>query len=352
MKICVCGICNAVIFFVSVLLLSSCSTMEYASTKPNIILISTDDLSYMDVQEYAYHVNGEKKRRMFNETPNLNRLCRESICFEQAYASRLYSHEYDGLLTGRINAERKAVKSGSMDLKKPDFSIARVLPGYHSAFIGKWHSKGSPEKMGFYQLGLKDTSRDYSADFLTDKALQFIEHQSGIRSKPFFLYLSYSVDHGMRTAKAKDVKHFSGKLTRGRRDQNDPQYAAMVKGLDDSVGRILHKLWRNGLDENTVVIFISGRADAKAQGGIKNTLASKDMRVPLMIRWKGHVKAGSWCNVPVDYADILPTVIQCAGFFPESISDDVQLDGCSLTGLFWDAKNKSRSYERNVACIK
>ena len=345
---------NALLLF-----LSACSTIECASNKPNIVLITANDIGYMDVQEYAHHITGEKKRKMFYETPNLDRLCLEGISFENAYGGRMYSDSHAGLLTGRINAD-----FDQKGTKREPVSIAGVLPDYHSAFIGKWHAAGTPAAMGFDQSGLQRGSRSAQADELTEQAVRYIESRSRIRNKPFFLCISHHVAEGSDYVKARDLAYFSRKRTRGWNGQSDPRDAAIVKGVDDSVGRILHKLWRVGLDENTVVIFmpangcadagsrktsISGRGVAKNTGRISQ--ADVGMRVPLVIRWKKLVKAGSWSNVPVDYADILPTVMQCAGYFPESLSADARVDGCSLSGLFWDTRNKDDSYERDIPVV-
>jgi N-sulfoglucosamine sulfohydrolase len=332
------------VFLGSIFFLSACSTIECASNRPNIILISANYLESMDVQEYAHHMTGEKKRKMFCETPNLDRLCQEGLCFEQASACSSYPVTHAGILAGRINASFNGQNASSKSPKGNKISIPGVLPDYDKAFIGKWHSDGIPATMGFDQLGLSDTGVDYSAEKITDQAVRYITSHSSRRSRPFFLYLNHYAADASHYAKAKDIKHFSKKRTRGRNADSDPQYAACVKGLDDSVGRILHKLWRYGLEENTVVIFMP--AGGRTGTLKKSTLAGCNLQVPLMIRWKKHVKAGSWSNVPVDYADILPTVMQCGGYFPESLGEEV--DGCSLSGLFWDAENKYDSYERRL----
>ena len=345
--------CRILVVVGSVLFLSACSTNQCASTKPNIVLISANDLGYMNVQEYACHITGEKKRKMYYETPNLNRLCLEGLSFEQAYACRFYLPAHAGILTGRINSENNLKNGDPTGIKREKISIAEVLPDYDSVFIGKWHADGTSAAMGFDQLGLSTVNEDCQVDDLTEQAVQYIESRSKMRHKPFFLYLSHFTDGGLHSVNEKDVNHFIKKRTRGLNGDNDPYHAAMVKGVDDSVGRILHKLWRIGLDNNTVVIFMpaNGRVGAESAEADKGSLIGSNMRVPLMIRWKKYVKAGSWSKVPVDYADILPTVMQCAGYFPEALGEDVEMDGCSLSGLFWDTRNKAESYERDIRCL-
>ena len=339
-----------VVIFGSGLFLCACSTVQTASNKPNIILISSDDIGYMDIREYAHHITGEKRRRIYAETPNLDRLCRESLCFEKAYADRWYAHENAGILTGRFCAERE-VASGAGNGAGRNLSIASVLPGYDSAFIGKWHSAGTPEKMGFDLPATQARRDNYETSVLTEQALGFIEGRARKRHKPFFLCLSLSAEHALRSVDQSSVRHFENRVARGYKGSGDARHAAMVNEVDESVGRVLQKLWRYGLDENTVVIFMSARKSPARGEANARLAASSSTRVPLIIRWRGYVKAGSWSDVPVDHAYILPTVMQCAGFFPETLSEDAGVEGGSLTGLFRDTRNKGKSYERDRSLV-
>ena len=125
------------------LFLSACSTVKTASNKPDVILISIDEMSCMEIQEYARHLTGDKKRRMFYETPNLDRLCKEGLSFEKASPGSLYSPEKAGMLTGRVNGPNISVEGNR------SISIAQALPDYDSSFIGNWQSGGSPVQIGF-----------------------------------------------------------------------------------------------------------------------------------------------------------------------------------------------------------
>jgi len=329
----------------SLLVLSGCSTIQSASSRPHIILITTDDLGYMDVQEYAHHITGEKKRRMYNETPNLDRLCSEGLSFEQAYACRLQLPGTSGILNGRVNAACSPVNGGSAGDAGEGVSIAGVLPDYDSAFIGHWLAAGTPAAAGFKHAAVTTLGGQRGSAELSAQALLYLEGRSRMRNQPFFLYLNHSAaESAPASAADKDVAYFSKKGTRGWQGQSDPQHAARVKALDDALGRILHKLWRTGLDKKSVVIFmpVAGRRGAELAA------SGSGVRVPLIIRWNKYVTPGSWSKVPVDYADILPTVMQCAGYLPETLSDAAGVDGCSLSGLFWDPQNKSASYEREM----
>lgn len=343
-------ICGALLISGSIALLSSCSTIPRAVERPNIVLISVDHLDILDLQEYAHHITGEKKRKMYNETPNLDRLSAEGLSFEQA---RSCSHQLpaaESVLTGRIIAGRRAAEGDTAAKKAGGVTLAEVLVDYDCAFIGQWLAPGTPASAGFDQKGLPADGQSRCSEELAEQAGRYIEGRSRVRQQPFFLYVHHSLGDSA-AVDARALAHFKNKRTKGWRGQSDPQHAALVKGLDNSVGHILHKLWRNGFEKKTVVIFMSvpGAAVA-AERDLREQLAGCDLRVPLIIRWNQYTRAGSWCNVAVDQADILPTMMYCAGYFPESLDDAAGVAGCSLSGLFWDPKNKDASYDRDQQC--
>ena len=319
------------------LFLSACSTVKTASNKPDVILISIDEMSSMEFQEYAHRITGEKKRRMFYETPNLNRLSKEGLSFEEAYSGRLYSSGKAGMLMGRVNGQ-----DSSSD-KARSISVAQALPEYESTFIGRWQGEGSPEQVGFCYQASGKAPTDDSVEGITGAALSFIEKNSSNRTRPYFLCLNYSAEQGMKSVDEDGLKYFTKKLSKGCNGMNNPRRAAMVKDLDDGIGEILHKIWRNGLDERTVVIFMPSGSSGN-QPEERSGSEQVNACVPLVIRWNEHIKPASWSKVSVDYADILPTIMHCAGYFPEALNADI--DGCSLSGLFLDARNQWQSYER------
>ena len=320
--------------------ITACSTVKTADNKPDVILISIDEMSCMEIQEYAHHLTGDKKRRMFYETPNLDRLCKEGLSFEKACSGSLYSPDKAGMLTGRVNGPDKS------DGISRTISIAQALPDYDSTFIGEWRAEGSPEQMGFQASVKQSAPAENSINGITDKALSFIQKNSSNRMRPYFLCLNYSAEQGMCSVDKKSLRHFDNKRARGWNGMSDSRRAAMIKKLDDGIGEILHKLWRNGLEKRTAIIFMpSSSSDRKTDMG-STLITEAGACVPLVIRWKGHVKPASWSRIPVDYADILPTVMHCAGYFPDALNADDTIHGCSLSGLFWDARNQWQTYER------
>ena len=136
----------------------------------------------------------------------------------------------------------------------------------------------------------------------------------------------------------------------------------MIRGLDQSVGRILDKLEQTGLDDNTLVVFMSdnGGIDRKVtpngkitsnyplMGG-KACVTEGGVRVPLVFRWKGKLEEGKWCRETVDCNDIFPTIVEAAGYdVQQYYSKQEGIDGRSLMGLVNDIENTKNTYDRNI----
>lgn len=189
---------------------------------------------------------------------------------------------------------------------------------------------------------------EYLTDRLTDEALSIIDHAGG---KPFFLYLAHHAPHTPIEAKANIVKHFEQKPRTGLKHQN-VAYAAMVKSLDESVGRVLDHLKKRNLEKNTLVIFASDNGgfvgvdrssgqtipvtnNAPLRSG-KGSLYEGGIRVPLLIRWPGVTTAGAVCSEPVILTDLFPTCLQAAGIRPPPEA----ADGMDLAPLLKDPKAK------------
>ncbi|HEY6169349.1 MAG TPA: sulfatase [Verrucomicrobiae bacterium] len=286
-------ILRLVLVFASLLL----SAESHAASKPNIVLILADDLGWSDLGCYGADLH---------ETPNIDRLAKESVRFTDAYAMSVCSPTRAALMTGKHAARvritiwaegslsgpknRKLLQADSLhNLPHTEPTLAKHLhdAGYLTALVGKWHLGDAdhfPETHGFdvniggTHWGAPQTfwwpysgsgrfgsefrfvphlefgkRGEYLTDRLTDEALNVIDRAG---DQPFFLYLAHHAPHTPIEAKADDVKHFEKKLRPGMNHQN-PVYAAMVKSLDESVGCVLAHLKQRGLEQNTIVIFTS-----------------------------------------------------------------------------------------------
>jgi arylsulfatase A-like enzyme len=284
----------------------------------------------------------------------------------------------EGSLQGPAN--RKLLQAESRhDLPHTETTLARLLhdAGYLTASVGKWHLGDAdhyPETHGFdvniggTRWGAPQTffwpyrgrgtfgteyryvphlefgrPGEYLTDRLTDEALRVLDRAG---TQPFFLYLAHHAPHTPIEAKAEDVKHFEGQL-RPEMHHRHPTYAAMVKSLDESVGRVLARLRERGLEDNTVVIFTSDNGgfvgvDRRSGQSVpvtnnwplrsgKGSLYEGGVRVPLLVRWPGVTPAGALCKEPVLLADLFPTLLAAAG-----LPARPAVDGLDLSPLLRD----------------
>lgn len=348
-----------------------------ASSRPNFVFILIDDLGWRDLGCYG---------STFYETPHIDRLAGQGMRFTSAYAAapvcsptrasilsgknpaRLgFSGHITSILKYRYPQEGRIVPPHDhMRLRLRETTIAEALKpaGYTSASIGKWHLGTEmywPEAQGFdlniaggthgappdYFFPYKNARKtwnpeittlkggkqgEYLTDRLTDEAIGFIEKN---QRKPFFLYLSHYAVHTPLQAPRDLIAKYEAKLKTDR-SQKNAIYAAMIESVDTGVGRVLATLDRLKLAENTVVILFSDNGglsrvtnNAPLRGG-KQELYEGGIRVPLIVKWPGHVPEKSTSAQPVISHDLFPTLLDLAG---EETPTPTQLDGLSLTGL-------------------
>lgn len=344
--------------------------------KPNIIFIVTDDLGWSDLKCYGADLH---------ETPNIDRLAAKSAMFTNSYAAApVCSPTRASLMTGKYPArlhftiwseaasvsERKNQEEFKYlppqtieSLPLSEVTLAEKLKenGYLTAHIGKWHigdlmhfpqtqgfdvsiaasQRGAPptyfypyrgEAFGEFRfvgdLGtdtrgkyFKDRKGEYLTDRLTDEALKIIEDAG---SHPFYLNVWYYNVHTPLEAKADDIEYFRNKLTPGFHHQNET-YAAMVKAVDDNVGRVLNKLDDLGLADNTVVIFISDNGgyineyknkrvtDNFPLRSGKGSLYEGGIRIPTLIYKPGSHANGHKIQIPISTIDFYPTLLEITG---------------------------------------
>ncbi|MEI8280907.1 MAG: sulfatase [Armatimonadota bacterium] len=331
-----------------------------AQRKPNIVFILIDDMGWAD---------GSCFGSSFYQTPNIDKLAASGMRFTQAYAAcAVCSPTRASLLTGKYPARlhvtdwipgEDAPKSSRFTL--PDWqqhlpmgetTLASALKklGYVSAHIGKWHLGGDqylPEHNGFdvnvagndighpasyfWPYGATNNDHrvpglaerggkqgDYLTDQLTDEALKFIESH---KDAPFYLNLCHYAVHAPLMAK-KDLVEQAGERTPAG-GQANAVYSAMLKSVDDSVGRIVKRLDDLHLAENTLIVFTSdnggavhfGKPTATSNWPLrdgKGTAYEGGLRVPLIVKLSGVTKANSRCQVPVITMDFFPTILEVA----------------------------------------
>jgi arylsulfatase A-like enzyme len=371
-----------------VLLLAPLAVLDAANAKqanaarkrPNIVLILADDLGWSDLGCYGADLH---------ETPHLDRLAQQGVRFTDAYAMSVCTPSRAALLTGKHAArlhmtiwsegskggpkKRKLIEADSLhDLPHTETTLAKRLQeaGYLTALVGKWHlgdvdhypeTHGFDVNIGGTQWGAPHTffwpysgtgrfgpefryvphmefgkPGEYLTDRLTDEALRVIDRAG---DQPFFLYLAHHAPHTPMEAKAADVSHFEAKLQPGQNHQN-AVCAAMVKSLDDSVGRVLDHLKKRGLEQNTLLIFTSDNggyigtekaqpmpvtSNAPLRSG-KGALYEGGIRVPLIVRWPSVTPEAAECRQPVILMDLYHTLAATVrGEKPNEPTDGVDL---------------------------
>jgi arylsulfatase A-like enzyme len=353
------------------------SSAGATAARPNIVFVLADDLGYTDVACY-----GSK----YYETPNIDRLASQGMRFTNYHNCQNCTPTRAALMSGQYGARTGVYTVGGIDRfdwsKRPlrpvdnvthlpldRTTVAQALKaaGYATGMFGKWHigedGDYHPSKRGFDEaivsMGahfdfvtnpkVEYPKGEYLADFLTDRAVDFIKrHKDG----PFFLYVPHFAVHAPHHAKPELIAHFKDKPPVG--GHNNPTYAAMIKSVDESVGRIMATLEELKLADNTVLIFMSDnggvggyvREGIKKAGDVtdnaplrsgKGSLYEGGTRVPFIVRWPGKVQAGSTCDVPAIHVDIFPTFAALAG---AKLPEKQIFDGESLVPLLRDPKAK------------
>ena len=351
--------------------------MALGATQPNIVFILADDLGYTDLGCFG---SG------YYETPNIDKLAGQGAKLTCHHHCQNCTPTRAALMSGQVGARTGVYTVGGIDrfdwqsrplrpvenvtqLPLDRDTIAQQLKkaGYATGMFGKWHIGQNgpyhPSKRGFDEAVVTmgkhfnfETSPpmdypkgQYLADFLTDKAVDFIGRN---KAKPFFLYLPHFGVHSPHDAKPELVAKFKNKKPVG--GHGNPVYAAMIASVDESVGRVMRALQDHQLADNTVLVFVSDnggvggyvREGIKADGkditdnaplrSGKGSLYEGGTRVPLIVRWPGVVKAGGSVSVPTIHVDVYPTLLEIA----KAPKPRQVLDGQSLVPLLRDSEAK------------
>ena len=365
--------------------LGALSASCFAQNHPNVIMFMVDDMGWQDTS-VPFWTECTPFNNLYH-TPNMERLAAQGMKFTQAYACSVSSPTRVSFLTG-MNAARHRVtnwtlyKNTSTDARNPELEFpewnvngitpygnleraiwATTLPellrqsGYHTIHCGKahfgaigtpgcdplnlgfnvnlaGHATGAPgsylaeDEFGNNTLGpwgVPGLQEFYGSDMflteaLTQKALRELDKVPN--KEPFFLYMSHYAVH----APYKADKRFINKYREQGLNETEAQYAALVEGMDKSLGDIMDYLDMNYLADNTIIIFMSdnGGLSANGRGGEAHThnrpLASGKgsayeggIREPMIVKWPGVTTAASVCNDYLIIEDFFPTILEMTG---------------------------------------
>ncbi len=337
--------------------------------KPNVILIVADDLGYGDLGCY-----GQKKIRTpsldrlasegmrFTQFYAGSPVCAPSRCC--LMTGKHGGHAY-------IRDNKATPPEGQQPLAAGEAMLTELVKrqGYVTGAIGKWGlgmfgTEGDPLKRGIdfffgyncqahahnhyprflyrndkrFDLEGNDggrTGKQFSHDLFEKETLSFVRAN---RDKPFFLFLPYIIPHLALQAPDDALAEYKGKWPEtpydgkkgGYQAHETPRaaYAAMITRMDRTVGRLLELLKELKLEENTIVLFSSDNGPATqgyagtdteffrsagALRGYKGEVYEGGMRVPLIVRWPGKIKAGTVSDHIAYFPDLMPTLLECLG---------------------------------------
>ena len=329
--------------------------------KPSIVLILADDQGWGDLGS-----NGNTNLK----TPNIDAIAKYGISFENFYVQPVCSPTRAELLTGRY-FPRTGVYSTSAGGERMDYdetTLAEILQkaGYRTAAYGKWHNGMQPpyhpNAQGFDDFygfasghwgnyfspmlehnGKIVKGNGFLVDDLTDHGLEFIEKNKG---NPFFLYLPFNTPHSPMQVPDEyfnRLKDGQLNLFSAKKDDEDIDFTkaalAMVENIDYNVGRIMAKLRKLYLEDDTIVIYMTdnGPNSFRWNGGMKGKKGNTDeggVRSPFYIQWKDSLAQGKKISEIASALDVLPTLANLVGVTPITAKP---IDGKDLTPLLFEA---------------
>ncbi|AWM08889.1 arylsulfatase B [Bradyrhizobium symbiodeficiens] len=356
----------------SILSLMACDCVA-AQQRPNIVVILADDLGNADLGYRGSEI----------KTPNIDQLAKGGVRLESFHGMPVCTPARAALMTGRYPMRYGLqtlviFPNHTYGLPTDERTLPQALKeaGYSTAMVGKWHlghadKKFWPQNRGFdhfygntvgevdyfthKRAGIIDWQRngsfiDEKGYVLTldgDEAVKLIDKQP--KDKPFFLYFASLAPHAPYQAQKADEDRYATTIT----DPTRRTYAAMITSLDDQVGRIVARLERRGMRDNTLIIFSSDNGgprnavvasgahskEERTESGVKEgslpanngvlrggkgSLYEGGVRVPTIFNWPAKLKPGV-VNEPLHMVDIMPTALALAGATANSA--DKPLDG-------------------------
>lgn len=339
---------------------------ENAKDVPNVIIVMTDDQGY---GELSYHGNPVLK------TPNIDELAGRSLRFTDYHAAPMCTPTRGQLMTGLDAARNGAINvSSGRSLLRPEISTMADMfaeNGYHTGIFGKWHLGDNypfrPEDRGFHETlwfpsshigsvpdfwgnnyfddtyirnGKRESFTGYCTDIFFDEAIKFMS-KSVKAGKPFLTYIPTNTPHGPLIAKEEDIMAMEAAFAASSFSDMEQglknslvRYLAMVRNIDSNMGRLIKYLEKEGLIENTILIFTTDNGSTHGpryfnagMRGMKTELWEGGHRVPCFISWPlGGFSASRDIDGLTQVQDILPTLVElCQLNIPSADFDGINL---------------------------
>jgi uncharacterized sulfatase len=330
---------------IAILALLASSSPSRAETKPNVVLIISDDQGWTD-----YGFMGHKQV----QTPHLDKLASQSRVFRRGYVpSSLCCPSLASIITGqyphqhkiagndpptpagtkRGDAEwEKAFRAGR-DVMAKHMEAAPALPrllatrGYLSLQTGKWwqnsyksasftHGMSQGDRHGDAGLKIGRETMTPVYDFIAEARKQ---------EKPFFIWYAPMLPHEPHNAPKRILDKYKSKAP----SLFVARYWANVDWFDETCGQLLEHLDKQGLAANTIVLYVTDNGwlqNEEKRGSIRSKLSPYDagVRTPIMIRWPGKVKPASSDELALSL-DLAPTILTAAGLQPPAEMPGINL---------------------------
>jgi arylsulfatase A-like enzyme len=343
--------------------------------RPNILYIMADDHAAHGISAYGSKIN---------QTPNIDRIAKEGMRFTSCFVTNsICTPSRAAILTGKYSHMNGVPVFNHIDGSQPTLAKYLQAAGYHTGMIGKWHLGTDPTGFTYWnilpgqgayvdpvliEMGQRKKHPGYATDIITDLALEFIKARP--KDQPFFLMCHHKAPHRPWVPDEKHAKLFANvqvpepetfnddyatrsdaareATMRIDRDLNatdlkmtPPEglsaadlkkwkyqrymrdYLACVASIDDNVGRMLDYLEQSGLAANTIVVYTSDQGFFLGDHNWfdKRFMYEESLQMPFLVRWPGHVKAGSVQGGMILNVDFAPTFLAAAGL---PVAADIQ----------------------------
>lgn len=315
-------------------------------SRPNIVLIMPDDISYGAIGAYGG-----------TPSPNVDKLYKMGLRFEDFHVSPTCSPTRAALMTGRHECYAGVTHTiqlrDRLSLKSRTMANMLKDAGYATGIFGKWHlgdaAEYRPDQRGFdevyihggggiaqnyphsadfpnndynnpvlYHNGKVLETKGYCTDLFFDQAIRWIGQQKEA-GKPFFAYVPLNVDHS---------PHIPPILPDGSKGN-------ILANLDDNVGKMMRFLDDSGLSEKTLLIYMTDNGASTGKKDLRSAKGSAyegGTRVPCIMYWKGKIEGGVDCNRLTGHIDLYPTFAELVGS-TDPVPGDKKWDGRSILSL-------------------
>ena len=345
-----------------------------AASKPNILFIMSDDHAAHAVSAYGSRIN---------QTPGIDRIAKDGMLFTRCFVNNsICTPSRAAILTGKYSHKNGVTVFNPFDGKQPHLAKYLQQAGYQTAMIGKWHLFTDPTGFDYWNIlpgqglyvdpvmienGKTNKLKGYVSDLIGDISIEWLKNRDA--SKPFCLMSQPKAPHREWTSSPKytnlfadvdlplpdtfndDYKGRSRALPEAtmrmehlrktdlkaevppglsteaekkwRYQRYIKDYLRCIASMDENVGRILDYLDQSGLATNTIVIYTSDQGFFLGDHGWfdKRFMYEESLRMPLVIRWPGHIKPSTTNNAMVMNIDFAPTLLEAAG---ASVPKDMQ----------------------------